>query len=380
MTLPLAGLKIIDLTSVAFGPFASQILGEQGAEIIKVEPPSGDITRSTGPARHPGMSAMFLAFNKNKKSVCLDLKKHEDRRALHELVRGADAIMHSIRPQKLRNIGLDYETIRDIRPDIVYARLQGFSSDGPYDGRPAYDDIIQGMAAVPDLMDRATGIARFLPTILADKLCGVYAAQAITSALVAKIMHGRGTDVEIPMFEVMVSFMVAEHWYGRHFARDPSGFGYDRVLNPHRRPFPTKDGYLCCMPYTDAHWTRLWTARGRADIPRDPRFRDIGARTQNIVALYELLQAELKKESTAYWMSFADDHEIPVGPVIKLEELEHDPHLKAIGFFEELEHPSEGPLTMPGIPVRFDGERATIGMPPTLGQHDAEILGRTRSD
>ncbi|RZM96713.1 CoA transferase [Bradyrhizobium genosp. SA-3] len=379
MTLPLVGLKVIDLTSVAFGPFASQILGEQGAEIIKVEPPSGDITRSMGPARHTGMSAMFLAFNRNKKSICLNLKKHEDRQALHELLKGADAIMHSIRPQKLQKIGLDYQTIRAIRPDIVYARLQGFGSGGPYDGRPAYDDIIQGMAGIPDLMDRANGIVRFLPTILADKLCGVYAAQAITSALVAKLMHGRGTEVEIPMLEIMVSFMVAEHWYGRHFAPDPSGFGYDRVLNPHRRPFVTKDGYLCCMPYTDAHWTRLWTARGQAKIPCDPRFRDIGARTQNIVALYELLQEELRKETTSYWMSFAEKHEIPVGPVLKLEELEHDAHLKAIGFFEGLNHPTEGRLTMPGIPVRFDGKRPPIGMPPTLGQHDAEILGRMKS-
>lgn len=375
MSLPLSGLRIVDLSSVAFGPYASQILADQGAEVIKVESPEGDSSRYTGPARHPGMAAMFLALNRNKKSVVIDLKLAAGREALWQLVDDADVVMHNIRAQKTQAIGIDYDTLSARNPRLVYAHLSGFGEAGPYAGRPAYDDIIQGMCGAASLMQRQFGEPRYLPTILADKTCGIVAAQAITAALLSRQSSGSGMRVEVPMYETMVSFMLLEHWYGNYFDEHAGPLGYPRVLDESRRPYATGDGHICLMPYGDRHWRDFWQAAGRADLGADARFSTMQQRTAHIAELYALLGEVLRTRSTDAWLALCEELQIPACRVNSLEEIQQDPHLRAVGFFQEVQHPSEGRLQSMTSPVLFDGQRAPLAPAPRLGEHNHEILG-----
>lgn len=376
MTAPLTGVRVLDLSTVAFGPYASLILADQGAEVIKIESPEGDSTRYTGPARHPGMSAMFLAVNRNKKSVVLDLKQASDRERLWQLVPDVDVVMHNIRPQKTKAIGIDYQTLVKLNPRLVYAQLSGFGENGPYAGRPAYDDIIQGMCGAASLMQKQFGEPRYFPTILADKTSGIVAAQAISAALFAQSRHGRSVHIEVPMYETMVSYTLLEHWYGRFFAEHTAETGYPRVLDASRRPYATSDGFLCVMPYSDRHWKSFWEASGRLDLAADARFETIDQRTRHIAELYDLLQMTLRGRPTADWLALCGKLEIPACRVNDIADLENDEHLKAIGFFCDVDHPSEGKLRAVASPVLFDGNRGPQNPAPLLGQHNDEVLGR----
>lgn len=370
---PLQGMRVLDLSSVIFGPLASQVLADYGAEVIKVEPPSGDSTRQTGPAPEPGMAAMFLGANRNKKSVALDLKQPEAQLALQALIATADVFMHSMRPQKLASLGIAPEALRARHPRLVYASLLGFLP-GPYAGRPAYDDVIQGMSGLADLMDRQSGEARYLPTIAADKTCAHVAAHAILAALWQRERTGQGTFVEIPMFESMVGFNLVEHFYGQHFEPPRSAPGYPRVLAPWRRPYRTADGLVAMMPYTDQHWLRFFTEVGAPEHARDARFTDMAARTAHIAELLELASTYVVRNSTAHWLQTCKRLEIPAAPVARLEDLRSDEHLVATGFFEEVHDPALGTVRFPGVPVRFDGQRPAVAMPPRLGEHTRALL------
>ncbi len=370
----LEGVRVLDLTSVVFGPYASQILGDYGADVIKIESPEGDSTRSTGPATEPGMSAIFLGANRNKRSIVLDLKRPEAREALLALVDGADVFMHSIRPQKLPALGLDPQSLMARNARLVYAGLHGFGQDGPYGGKPAYDDIIQGLAGLAALTERQSGEPRYLPTIAADKTCGLVAAHAILAALFARERTGHGSFVEVPMFESLVSFVLVEHYYGRHFEPGLAPPGYPRVLAPWRRPYRTVDGYVCMLPYTDAHWHRFFTEVGRPELAADARFADIAARTRNIEALYVLAGEFIAGRSTAAWLEACERLDIPAAPMHRLEDLERDPHLVATGFFRSLGDPAADAVRFPGAGVRVDGRPLELNMPPRLGQHTREVL------
>jgi crotonobetainyl-CoA:carnitine CoA-transferase CaiB-like acyl-CoA transferase len=374
--LPLAGIRVVDLTSVLFGPYAAQILGDYGADVIKVESPEGDSTRRTGPGVEAGMSPVFLGANRNKRSAVLDLKQPAARQALLALVDAADVFMHSVRPQKLPALGLDAATLTARRPSLVYAGLHGFRADGPYGGQPAYDDIVQGLSGVADLMQRQTGEPRYLPTAAADKICGLVAAHAILAAIAGRERSGRGCVVEVPMFESMVAFNFVEHFYGRHFDPPTAGAGYPRVLAAWRRPYRTLDGHVCMMPYTDAHWRRFFDAVGRADLCADPRFGTIDARTRHVESLYDTLSEIASGRSTSDWIALCLALEIPAAPVSRLDALESDPHLRATGFFETLHDPGMGTLRFPGVPVTFDGAPPPVAMPPRLGEHTREILAQ----
>lgn len=373
--LPLQGIRVLDLTSVIFGPLASQVLADYGAEVIKVESPEGDSTRFTGPGHEPGMAAMFMGSNRNKQSVVLDLKQPAAQQALRALVDSADVFMHSMRPQKLAALGIAPEALRQRQPRLVYANLLGFLP-GPYAGRPAYDDVIQGMSGLADLMQRQSGEARYLPTIAADKTCGHVAAHAILAALLQRGRTGEGCVVEIPMFETMVGFNLVEHFYGQHFEPALSAPGYPRVLAPWRRPYKTADGHLSMMPYTTAHWQRFFTEVGRPDLAADPRFADIAQRTQHIEALLELASGFVAQHPTAWWIATCERLEIPAAPVARLEDLPSDPHLAETGFFEQVQDPAMGAMRFPGVPVRFDGQRPPIAVPPRLGEHTRAQLAR----
>ncbi|AQV97085.1 CoA transferase [Cupriavidus necator] len=380
--LPLAGIRVVDLSAVVMGPYASQWLADLGAEVIKVEPPEGDSTRRTGPATEPGMAAIFLGVNRRKRSVVLDLKQPAAQAALDRVLAGADVLMHSMRPQKLAALGLAPDDVRARHPELVFVSLLGFAEDGPYGGRPAYDDIIQGLSGNAALMAAQTGDSRYFPTIAADKTSGMVAALSVCAALAGRARRtadgssGHGTLVEVPMFESMVAFNLVEHFYGRHFEPPRGPSGYPRVLAPLRRPYRSADGNVCMMPYTDAHWRDFFHAAGRPELAADARFADIAARTRHIVTLYELTGEIVRGHSTAYWVALCERLQIPVARINTLDDLPADPHLAATGFFETVEDPAMGTLRFPGAPVRFDGQRAPLGIPPRLGEHTGAVLAQ----
>ncbi|MFZ2737776.1 MAG: CoA transferase [Burkholderiaceae bacterium] len=372
--LPLSGIRVIDASAVLMGPYASQWLADMGAEVIKVESPEGDSTRSTGPTHEAGMSAIFLGLNRNKKSVVIDLKQAAGRAALHSLIGSADVFMHSMRPQKLAAVELDPKQIREKFPALVYAGLHGFSQTGPYGDKPAYDDIIQGLSGSAALMAQQSGVARYFPTVVADKTSGLVAALAIVAAIIKKQSSGVGSYVEIPMFETMVAFNLVEHFYGEHFEPPLSTTGYPRVLAPWRRPYPTLDGHVCLMPYTDAHWQRLFKAVDASELAQDPRFSSMAARTQHIEQLYELTGRFVARHTSAYWLSLCQEIDIPAAPMNQLSDLKNDPHLADTGFFQTRKDPSLGELRFPGVPVLFDGIRPEVRTPPRLGADTLEVL------
>ena len=372
--LPLHGLRVLDLSTVIFGPYAAQWLGDFGAEVIKVEAPGGDSTRRLGPSREANMAAVFLGSNRNKLSIGLDLKTAEGREALARLVATADVFLHNMRPQKIKALGFDSETLRRQHPKLVYASLHGYGEGGPYAGRPAYDDVIQGQSGVADLFMLRGGPPAYAPTVMADKTSAVVAAMAIMGALVKRQTTGEGCHVEIPMFETMASFNLVEHMYGAHFTPPASDPGYTRMLAAWRRPYPTADGFVCMLPYTDAHWRAFFTAAGEPQLASDARFTDLAARTTHIVDLYSEAARIAAKHTTAYWLAFGLEHQIPMAPVNTLKDLPHDPHLAAVGLFSELADPQMGQVNFAGVPIKFDGQRPPVHMPPRLGEHTEAIL------
>ena len=378
--LPLTGIRVIDASAVLMGPYASQWLADFGAEVIKVEPPEGDSTRQTGPTTERGMSPVFLGVNRNKKSIVIDLKKPAGQEAMQALIAGSDVFMHNIRPQKLESLGLASQTLRTRYPRLVLANLLGFHQHGPYGGKPAYDDIIQGMSGNAALVESQSGTARYFPTVAADKTSGLVAAMAILAALTQRQTTGEGSLVEVPMFETMVSFNLVEHFYGSHFEPAQSPSGYPRVLAPWRRPYKTRDGHVCMMPYTDAHWQRFFTSLGETALATDARFVTMAARTRHIDALYEITGQLVAKQDSAYWLALCEKIDVPAARMNQLADLPQDPHLEAIGFFETLEDPSMGTLRFPGVPVQFDGQRPPTRTPPRLGADTESMLRQAGID
>ena len=373
--LPLQGVRVVDMSTVLFGPFASRWLADYGADVIKVEPPEGDSTRTTGLAREPGMATGQHMVNRNKRCVVLDLKQPGGRDALLRLLEGADVLMHNVRPQKMRALGLDAPTLRARFPRLVHATLTGFSTNGPYGGDPAYDDIIQGMCGLADLMRRQTGEVQYLPTVAADKISGIVGAQAILMALVVRARTGVGSEVEVPMFECLADFTLLEHLGGHVFVPPQGAPGYARVLSRWRRPYRTLDGHVCVMPYTTEQWHRLFAEAGVPELAADPRFADMKTRTQNIDVLYGLLAEIVARRTSQDWLEACRRLEIAAAPVNTLESLADDPHLRAVGFFQEIPDADAGGavrVTRPG--VRFDGQPARVGAAHRLGQDTREVL------
>lgn len=374
---PLAGIRVIDLTSVVLGPYATQILGDMGADVIKVEGPEGDVLRGIEPARSPGMGAVFLNTNRNKRSVVLDLKKEPARAALLKLVAGADVFVHSLRPRAIAKLGLTYRDLQPVNPRLVYCSAWGFGSGGPYAQRPAYDDIIQAMSGIADLASRrGDGAApAYAPTILADKTAGLTVTYAIGMALFHRERTGQGQEVEVPMFETLASFALLEHLAGAVFEPPRGRMGYDRVLAPHRRPYATADGHITVMPYTTRQWRNFFRVAGRPEMVEDPRVNDPAARSRAIADLYGMIAEVMPQRPTAEWLRLLDEADIPAMPVNTLEDLLTDPHLTATGFFVESDHPSEGRIRTTAPPVRFATSPASLRRPaPRLGEHTREVL------
>jgi crotonobetainyl-CoA:carnitine CoA-transferase CaiB-like acyl-CoA transferase len=380
---PLAGIRVLDLTTVLVGPYCTQVLAEMGAEVTKVEAPEGDVVRLIGPSRSPGMGCMFLTINRGKRSIALDLKKPEAQAVLLRLAQSADVLVTNIRPAAMARLGLDYEAVRAANPRIVYASVLGYGQDGPYGPRPAYDDLMQGAALIAGLNAKVNGgEPRYVPLAMADRITGLMAASAVNAALVHQARTGEGQLVEVPMFETMLSFVLGDHLGGKVFDPPLDAGGYGRLLSPDRRPYRTKDGFVCTMIYNDRQWRAFCAAVGWPDlVSTDPRFASHATRTEHIDEVLAMLAEEFCTRSTAEWLDLLEKADLPVTPVHTLETVFEDPHLLATGFFEAEEHPTEGRLRRMAAPVTFSatpgGERAPA---PRLGADSAAILAEAGYD
>ncbi len=373
--LPLSGLRALDLTSIIYGPYATQILGDFGADVVKIEPPEGDTVRNIGPARNPRMSALFLGSNRNKRSLVLNLKRSEDKQALWRLIETADVFVHNMRPQKVAALGFDAQAVLAHNPRVIYGGLHAYREDGPYAGRPAYDDVIQGQSGIVGTFMARDGEPQLMPTIIADKTAALLASNGIMATIVRRGITGKGGYVETSMFEGMVGYVLLEHQQAAAFLPHKGEMGYQRALSPYRRPHRTADGYICMLTYTDKQWRRLWELSDQPELSDDPRFVDIGRRTRNIDALYQLAGEALTKKSTNEWLVLLRAADIPAGPVNRLQDLRDDEHLKAIGFFQTFEHPTEGKIEILDTPYRFDRKCLPLQRhQPQLGEHSREVL------
>ncbi|MFA5488756.1 MAG: CoA transferase [Candidimonas sp.] len=350
---PLSGIRILDLSTVIAGPYATQVLGDMGAEILKIEPPQGDIMRAPGPGRSAGMGATFLNCNRNKRSIVLDLKQAQDHDALMDMVGEAQVVVHNMRPAAAARLGLTYDDMRARNPSIIFCAIVGYGQQGVYRDRPAYDDVIQAAAGWAGMEQRMGGEPRYAPTIVADKTTGLYVVAAVNAALFHRAQTGQGQYVEVPMFEVMASFLLVDQLGGRSFVPPEGPPGYSRLLSPHRRPHRTRDGYLSVLPYTGAHWKRFFELAGRQDWADDARLDSNDQRAAMVDDLYTRLAQILVSRSSAEWMEVLPQADIPCSPVNSVDDLLQDEHLRSVEFFMESDHPTEGRVLTTRPPVHF---------------------------
>lgn len=375
---PLAGVKILDLTSVVMGPFATQILAQLGAEVIKLETPEGDNMRHVGPMVNPGMGHIFLNSNAGKRSIVLDLKNPEGCEAALKIAQGCDVFISNVRPQALARLGLDYESVRQRNPRIIHVSCCGFDQDGPDAARPAYDDLIQGATGVPWLM-RQYGMPEpgYAPTTLADRVTGLHAVYAVTAALYARSQSGLGQSVVVPMFESMAQFILGDHMAGLTFEPPIGNAGYARLLTPNRKPYATSDGMLCVLIYNDKHWKSFFEAIGESEgLGLDPRFVTHSARAANIDAVYAEVARILRTRTTAQWHTLLDAADVPNMPMNSPDDLLISPQLRATGFVSDTIHPTEGPLHILAHPTKWSGTppAQSFSPAPRLGEHTRQLL------
>jgi len=377
---PLQGTRVLDLTTVFMGPSATQLLGDLGADVIKIEAPSGDSTRRIGPCGDKGLGPLFLGLNRNKRSVVLDLKKPEAAQALLRMAKDADVLATNVRPAAMRRLGLSPDRFLEINPRLVYVSMVGFSQRGPYAAKAAFDDMIQAATGLAAAVGQSAGTEpRYLPLTIADRSVGLYAFGVISAALFARERTGRGQHVEVPMFETMIPYVLGDHLYGRTFVPGRGDFGYPRLMSPRRQPYRTKDGYVCCLIYTDKHWDIFLHAVGKGDwLTTDPRFRDISSRTQAIDELYQLVADELAQRTTDEWRRLLPESDIPVFPMHTFDSLLEDEHLRSTGFFRQTEHPVAGKIMEMAVPSQWSATPPANHRPvPELGQHTLEVLRET---
>lgn len=375
MSRPLAGLKIIDLTTVLMGPLATQVLANLGADVIKVDPPEGDTVRHLGPMRNPGMGADLLHVNRNKRSVVLDLKQPADRRSLLRLVQDADASVNNVRPAAMARLQADYAAIAAANPSIVHLSLVGCGQDGPYAVKAAYDDVIQAACAIPSLIaDVGDGVPRCVPLAIVDRVVGQAAATAMLAAVAHRLKTGEGQSVEIRMFETMVPYVMSEHMSGLTHIPSNGEPGYRRLLAPSRQAHATQDGHVCTMLYTTRHWNDFFALAGQPNrCGNDARMRSITDRTRHIDALYAEVGEVLKARTTDHWLDVLGRADIPVMRLHTLTSIMED---RSVDFFRVVEHPSEGRIVEMAPMGRWS--RTPLARPrpaPRLGEHSEEVLG-----
>ena len=373
---PLDGVRVLDLTTVVMGPYATQVLADFGADVVKVEPPEGDIMRHAAPMRSPGMGHIFLHANRNKRSAVLDLKKPPGREAFLALSKKADVLVYNIRPQAMARLKLSYEEVRAANPRLIYVGAFGYSQRGPYAAKPAYDDLIQGAAGIPWLAREAGAESpRFAPVIVADRSVGLHVVNAVCAALYRREKTGTGQRIDVPMFESLLQSVLGEHLGGHTFSPPQGKPGYARMLAKDRRPYRTLDGHVCVLVYNDKQWRTFLGLVGRAELADDPRFVSQESRSRNFDVTNRLVDEEMKKRSSADWIAALEAVDIPVQRMNSLEDIFEDPHLAAIGYFSDVEHPSEGRIRTMAVPSEWSESKPDYRRhAPRHGEHTREVL------
>ncbi|MFA5664525.1 CaiB/BaiF CoA transferase family protein [Castellaniella sp.] len=374
---PFKGIRVLDMSTVLMGPYASQMMADMGADVIKIEPPQGDVMRKVGPMRHDGMGALFLHVNRGKRSIVLDLKVPAGLDVLRRMLVDADVLLYNLRPHSMERLGLGYEAVARINPRLIYLGTFGFGEAGRYAGRPAFDDLIQGAIGLPSLMHAAgTDVPRYVPANIADRTVGLHAVAVLGGALYHREKTGRGQRIDIPMFETMVNHLLGDHLAGQSFDPPLGPAGYPRLLASNRRPYRTRDSYVCAMIYNDPQWIRFLSAIGRSELwGTDPRLADMNTRTQHAEALQTMLGEIFLERTTQAWLALLEQADIPCMPLHTVDTLLQDPHLADVGLFEWTEHPTEGRLRQIGVPTRWSDSQPEPGTPaPRAGEHSLEIL------
>jgi crotonobetainyl-CoA:carnitine CoA-transferase CaiB-like acyl-CoA transferase len=370
---PLAGMRILDLTTVLLGPYATRILGDLGADVIKVEIVEGEGRRFTGPHRSRDMGQTFLVLNRAKRAIAINLKDPAGRDALLRLSATADAMVHNARVQAMKRLGLDYDSVRKVKPDIAYCYAVGFGSKGRYAGRPAYDDIIQGLTGLPSLLSEAAGKPTFVPINLADRVSGIYLANATLAALLHRARTGQGQQVEVPMFEMMTEMVLSEHLWDNYFEPPTKTKNRNRMFD--RRPYKTSDGYICVMAGGDRMFFSFCDVVGKPELKTDPRFALRTQRAAHSKEMYDAMEAALASRTSAEWLELLGKADIPAAPVNTIDSLLADPHLKDVDFFQLEDHPTEGTLRAMRLPMHFSETPAMNRRPaPHVGEQTVEIL------
>ena len=372
---PLKGIKIIDASSLLMVPYCTRLLADMGAEVIKVETLDGDNTRYIGPNVNKGMGAVFLNINRNKKSICINLKSQGGQLIINKLIKTADVFVSNIRKPALKRIGLTHSNFKKINSKIITANAVGFSSQGPYAGLPAFDDTIQAISGMASYQEAYSSQPSYTAGATADKVTGLMLGMSIMGALFQRGKNGEGSEIEVPMMETMVDFTLVEHLYGYNFIPPKAPPIYPRQSSPNRRPYKTLDGYIAVLPYSDNQWLRFFKLIGKEDVLHDKKFSSLSSRNENIDLLYSILSDELEKEKTKYWIKNLKDNDIPATNVNYPEEIFKDKHLKDIDFFKVNDHPTEGKLLYPSFPVDFNTRKDNETLPaPNLGEHTEEML------
>lgn len=372
---PLNGVRVLDLSAVLLGPFATQILGDYGADVIKVEPPAGDLMRLNGVSKTRGMSSIFLAINRNKRSLCIDLQTAEGKAALKKLVPSCDVLVHNMRVEAIERLGFGYEAVRAMRPDIVYVAATGFDQDGPDAGKPAFDDIIQAASGLAAVASIGRDAPDYVASLIADKTSGMATVNAVLAALFHRERTGAGQYVEVPMLETLAAFVLTEHLGGLTFDPPAGPPGYARLLQGGRKPWPTKDGHFAMLPYTGKHWRAFFDAAGRSDLNDTLALDDRGDRNKKNAELYATTASITPTKTTAEWMAICEERDIPATPIYALDAVFRHPQLRAVGMFQDFTHHSEGPIVSVRPATKFTGSPASVRRgAPLLGEHSVEVL------
>ena len=375
LDLPLNGLRVVDLTNIIMGPFTTQILGDLGAEVIKIETPEGDLTRDIGVGHSKKMTSVFLGVNRNKKSLVLNLKEKKAKEVLWRLLKKSDIFIHNMRPEKIEKLGFGPLVVAKKLPKIIFVGLYGYGIGSVYSGQPAYDDIIQGQSGLAGLYIKKKGRPEFVPSVIADKSIGLIASTGLLASYIKKLKTGKGSCLEISMFEGMVSYLLIEHQYGDIFYPPLSKLGYPRLLSNKRKPYKTLDGYMCILPYTDKQWFKFFDIINMPELKKDKSFSSVKERSKKINILYKLIEKKIKKKNNKELVRVLKKNDIPHGVLNTLENLKKDKHLKKVDFFRNYYHPSEGKLLIPDTGIKIDNKSLPIRYhQPNLGEQSKEIL------